>query len=314
VILEERRSRVENVPSSILSEMMSAALYQNHPYRIPVIGWMHEMQKLSRADALAFYKRYYAPNNAIVVVSGDVTEAEVRALAEEAYGKIPANPDIKPRMRPQEPPQRGPRRVELRDPRAGVASVRRYYLAPSIKGAEPGEAEALYLLLKIAGHGPTSRLYQKLVVEEKVASSAGGWYSALSLDSGTIGLYAVAADGVPLEKVEAEMDSVMQELRKAPVSQSELDRAKKIYLADWIYESDNQSALARRYGTGLVLGQTIDEINRWPDTVAKVTVQDVQQAAAKHLDNRQSVTGYLIPTAPDPETTSARKPAAGNRS
>src|SRR5262245_197783 len=154
VIIEELRLRIENVPSSILGEQMSAALYQNHPYRIPVIGWMHEMAKLSREDALVFYKRFYAPNNAIVVVTGDVVPAAVKALAEATYGTLPANPQIGgPRVRPQEPEHRSPRRVELKDPRAGNASMRRYYLAPALTNAAPGEAEALYLLLKIAGGG-----------------------------------------------------------------------------------------------------------------------------------------------------------------
>src|SRR5262247_1339633 len=135
VIIEERRVRTENVPSSILAEQMSATLYQNHPYRVPVIGWMHEMAKLSREDALAFYKRFYAPNNAIVVVAGDVTLEEVKSLAQAAYGSLKPSADIKARVRPQEPPHRAARRVELKDPRAGNASVRRYYLAPSIATA-----------------------------------------------------------------------------------------------------------------------------------------------------------------------------------
>ena len=172
VILEERRSRTENNPSSILSEQMSAALYQNHPYRIPIIGWMHEMSKLTREDALAFYRRHYATNNAIVVVAGDVQPSDVATLAEATYGKLPPNSDVGPRVRPQEPEHRAPRRVELKDPRAGNASVRRYYLAPAIGKAHPGEAEALYLLMKIAGIGGTSRLYQKLVVQDRLASSA----------------------------------------------------------------------------------------------------------------------------------------------
>ncbi len=206
VILEERRSRTENNPSNILSEQMSAALYQNHPYRIPIIGWMHEMAKLSREDALAFYKRHYAPNNAIVVVAGDVTVEEVKALAEATYGPLKPNPEIKARKRPQEPPHRSPRRVELKDPRAGNASVRRFYLAPGVTNAAEGEAEALYLLTKVAFNGTTSRLYQRLVSEEKLASSAGGWYSGQDLDSGSIGIYAVAAQDVPLDKLEAGID------------------------------------------------------------------------------------------------------------
>src|SRR5262249_59428583 len=130
----------ENNPSAILSEQMSAALYQNHPYRIPIIGWMHEMAKLSREDALSFYKRFYAPNNAIVVVAGDVSVDEVKSLAEAAYGSLKPNPDIKQRVRPQEPPHRAPRRGELKDPRAGKASVRRYHLTPSTSPAAPDEA------------------------------------------------------------------------------------------------------------------------------------------------------------------------------
>src|SRR4051794_38271278 len=236
VIIEERRSRTENSPSSILSEQMSAALYQNHPYRIPIIGWMHEMAKLSREDALAFYKRFYAPNNAIVVVAGDVTVEEVKTLAEAAYGGLKPNPDIKVRQRPQEPPHRAARRLELRDPRAGNASVRRFYLAPSITTAAPGEAEALYLLMKIAANGSTSRLYQTLVSDEKIASSAGGWYSGTGLDSGSIGIFVVAAEGVDLDKVEGGVDRVLHELREKGVTKDELDRAKKAFIAEFVYE------------------------------------------------------------------------------
>jgi zinc protease len=310
VILEERRSRTENNPSTLLSEQMSTALYQNHPYRIPIIGWMHEMAKLTREDALTFYKRFYAPNNAIVVVAGDVTVEEVKALAEATYGPLKPNPEIKSRLRPQEPPQRAARRVEFRDPRAGNASVRRFYLAPSVTNAAEGETEALYLLLKIAANGTTSRLYQRLVSEEKLASSAGGWYSGLNLDSGTIGLYAVAAEGVPLDKLEAGIDRVLHELREHGVTAAELERAKKAFIADFIYESDSQSALARRYAQGKLLGMTIEQIDAFPATIAKVTVEDVKRVAVKHLDIRHSVTGWLIPTASEPEPSTATKTVA----
>jgi zinc protease len=308
VILEERRSRTDNSPSAILSEQMSASLYQNHPYRIPIIGWMHEMAKLSREDALAFYKRFYAPNNAIVVVAGDVTLEEVRSLAEATYGVLKPNPAIpEKRVRPQEPPHPAPRRVELKDPRAGTASVRRFYLAPSLATAADGEAEALYLLMKIAGSGATSRLYQRLVAEEHIASSAGGWYSGTGLDGGTIGIYAVAADGVGLDKVEASIDRVLHELRHTSVTANELDRAKKSFISEFIYESDSQSQLARRYGEGLLIGQTIDQINNWPAAISKITAQDILRVANTHLDLRSSVTGTLLPVAPDAEADTVPK-------
>jgi zinc protease len=305
VIIEERRVRIENQPSSILGEQMSAALYQNHPYRIPVIGWMHEMAKLTREDALTFYKRFYAPNNAIVVVAGDVEPEAAKALAEETYGRLPPNPAVTKRVRPQEPEQRAPRRVELKDARAGNASVRRYYLAPAVTTAQPREAEALYLLVKIAAGGGTSRLYQELVAKEKVASSAGGWYSGLNLDSGTIGIYAVAAEGVPLDKVEQSMDRVVHDLREKGATQPELDRAKKQFLAEFVYESDSQEAMARRYGSGLALGLTVEQIESWPEAIAKVTLADLKQAAAKYLDIRSSVTGTLVPVNPEPENVVA---------
>jgi zinc protease len=272
---------------------------------------MHEMAKLSREDALTFYKRFYAPNNAIVVVAGDVTVDEVKALAEATYGTLKANPAVGgPRIRPQEPPHPASRRVELKDPRAGNLSIRRFYLTPSLRTAGPGEAEALYLLMKIVGHGSTSRLYQRLVVEEKVASSAGGWYSGTGLDGGTIGVHAIAAQDVALDKVEAAIDRTLHEVRENGVTTDELERAKKAFISDFIYESDSQSALARRYGEGLILGQTIEEINAWPDAIAKVTADDINRVAVKHLDIRSSVTGTLIPVPPAAESDAATKPAS----
>jgi zinc protease len=312
VIIEERRLRIENVPSSILAEQMSAALYQNHPYRIPVIGWMHEMAKLSREDAFAFYKRFYAPNNAVVVVTGDVDPNAVKALAEATYGKVPPNPEVAKRVRPQEPEHRAPRRVELKDPRAGNFSIRRYYLAPTLLKADPRDAEALYLLMKIAGGGGTSRLYQTLVVQEKIASSGGGWYSGLYLDSGSIGVYAVAAEGVGLDKVEQSIDQVLNDLREKGVTQAELDRAKRQFLAEFIYESDSQESLARRYGSGLALGLTVAEIDRWPEAISQVTLDDVKRVAAKYLDIRSSVTGTLVPVSAEPETVAAPKAGVGS--
>lgn len=305
VILEERRSRIENNPSSILDEQMGAALYLAHPYRIPVIGWEHEMAKLSRNDALTFYKRFYAPNNAILVVTGDVTPEEVRKLAEATYGKIPRDHDVMARDRPQEPPQRAARRVELKDPRAGRRTWHRHYIAPAYTTAAPGEAEALDLLIKILASGPTSRIYKKLVVDEKVVSSAGGWYSGSSRDSGKIAFFAVPNDGVEFDKIEQLIDETIAEIAKNGVTDEELGRAKKSYLAEYIYQTDNQASLARRYGWALTVGSTIKDIEEWPERLAKVTAAEVQ-AAVRHLDIRRSVTGTLLPVAPDSVPGGAR--------
>ena len=300
VILEERRSRIENNPSAILDEQMNAALYQNHPYHIPVIGWMHEMAKLSRADAFAMYKKYYAPNNAILVVAGDVTAEAVKTMADATYGQLKSNPEVgAPRVRPSEPEARAPRRVDLTDPRAGRVTINRSYLTPSYTTAPKGEAEALDLLMKIAGGGTTSRLYKKLVIEDQVASSGGGYYSGSNMDSGKIGISAVVGDDSSIAKVEASIDAVIADLKTNLVTAQELERAKKAYLADYIYESDSQSTLARRYGFGLVVGQTLAEIDAWPVDLAKVTAEQIRDAARKYLDLRHSVTGTLSPEKPE---------------
>jgi zinc protease len=310
VILEERRSRVENNPGAILDEQLNAALFMNHPYGIPVIGWEHEMAKLSPQDAMSFYKRFYAPNNAILVVTGDVTDAEVRKLAEGSYGKLPANAEVTARVRPLEPPQRAARRLEYKDPRAGKASVHRYYVAPSYVSAQPGEAEALDLLVKIMASGSTSRLYKKLVVEDKVASSASGYYSGSGKDYGKISLTAVAQDGKTLTAVEAAIDAVIAEVREGGVTAAELERAKSMYIAEYVYESDNQSRLARRYGWELVVGRTVADADSWPEKISQVTLEQVQAAARKHFDLRRSVTGHMLPEAPE-TAGAARPPSAG---
>src|SRR5262244_4139201 len=146
VVLEEQNMRVANNPGARLSEQMEAALYLNHPYQRPIIGWRQEIEKLTRDDALAFYRRFYTPNNAILVVAGDVTAEEVRKLAEETYGKVPRVAEIKPRARPREPEQQAARTVTLADARVTQPSVSRYYLVPSSSTAQPGESEALDVL------------------------------------------------------------------------------------------------------------------------------------------------------------------------
>lgn len=295
VILEERMSRIENSPGAILDEQMNAALYMSHPYKIPVIGWEHEIAKLSPGDAMSFYKRFYAPNNAILVVAGDVTPQDVRVMAEATYGKVPANTEVgAPRVRPVDPPQRAARRLRVEDPRAGKTSISRYYQVPSYVTAKPGEAEALDLLMKVMTQGSTSRLYKRLVVDAKISPSAAGYYSGGGLDYGSLAIRAVVADGQTPEAVEAEIDAVIAEVRDKGVTVAELERAKNGFIADYVYESDNQSTMARRYGWNLVVGRTLEQTDAWPEAIAKVTVDDLKAAANKFLDIKQSVTGFLM--------------------
>lgn len=294
VVLEEWNQRVGNNPGAMLGEQIDAALYLNHPYGRPVIGWRHEIQKLNREGALEFYRRYYTPNNAILVVAGDVTADEVKLLAQQTYGQVKPTREIGPRVRPQEPEQRGPRQVTLADPRVQQPSLRRTYLVPSSSNAQPGEAEALEVLSHILGSGTTSRLYNALVVERAVAVSAGGWYSGAALDQTGLSVYGSPKPGVTLAQLEEAIDGVVGGVIANGVTAEELDRSKRRLIADAIFAQDNQSTMARWYGVALTTGSTVEQVKSWPDRIRAVTAEQVHAAAKAWLDKRRSVTGYLI--------------------
>jgi len=287
---------------------MMAALYTNHPYGIPVIGWEHEIAALDREDALGFYKRFYAPNNALLVVAGDVEPDEVKRLAEETFGKIPSNPALNGRARPQEPEHVTPVRVELEDPRAGRLTVQRYFLAPSYSSAAPGEAEALDLLMRIAAKGSISTLYRRLVIEQKKAASAGGWYSDSNLDDGKLAFYAIGTDSISAAELEQSIDGVIAELRENGVTQDELDRARSAFLAEFVYTSDSQSRMARHYGWRVATGMSVADVETWPERLKQVTVEDIRNVARKYLLDKNSVTGVLSP-APSRTSRSGEQPA-----
>jgi zinc protease len=296
VILEERRSRIDNDPSSILSEEMGASLYLAHHYGIPVIGWEHEMKSLSREDAITFYKQFYAPNNAILIVAGDVEPDAVIKLAQEKFGPIKAAENTPPRTRVVEPPHHAPRRVTLKDDRVAKETFSRHYLTPSYASAAAREAEALDLLSTIIGSTNTGRLYRRLVVEERKASSAGAWYSGEGLDSGRIGLYAVAGGSdATLESIEASVDAVLAEIREKGVTAAELERARNAEIANLVYTQDSQSNQARTYGWALVTGRTIADVKERAKRLEAVTLADIQDVAQKYFDPKRSVTGLLIP-------------------
>jgi zinc protease len=294
VVLEEQNMRVANNPNSRLAEQMDAALYLNHPYGRPTIGWRPEIENLDRDDALAFYRRFYTPNNAIVVVAGGVTPEEVKADAEETYGKIAPRAEIGPRRRPQEPPQEAPRTVTLADARVEQPSVSRNYLAPSRITAKPGESEALEVLAHVLGGGANSRLYRTLVVEQGVALNAGAYYSGTALDYGKFGVYGSPKPGKTLHDVEVGINAVLADVSEQGISADELDLAKNRLIADAVYAQDNQATLARWYGAALATGETVDMVRNWPDAIRAVTADAVREAARTWLDRRASVTGYLV--------------------
>ena len=296
VILEERRSRVETSPDELLDEELNATLYQNHPYRIPVIGWMHEMKQLNRIDATAFYDKYYAPNNAVLVVAGDVDAASVKALAERTYGKVERGPALPPRVRPQEPEQNTSRTVTLTDARVSVPSFRTEWVVPSYTSSRDGEAEALDLLGEILGGGTRSRIYQELIVKLGIASSAGASYSGTALDPTGFTVYGAPRGGAKLSDVQAAVEAEVRKVIEHGVTQDELDRARTRYLRSLIFARDSQSGMANIYGATLATGGTVEDIDAWPERLRAVTTDQVKAVAAKYLTPNRSVTGYLLPS------------------
>lgn len=292
VIQEERRSTVEGNPLTVLSEQMLAALYHNHPYGRPVLGWAHEMSKLSRQDAVTFYRRFYAPNNAVLVVAGDVTPEEVKSLAQATYGANKANPAAVRRPRPQEPAPIVARRVTLEDARAGSTFFVRFYDVPSFPSARNGEAESLDLLAHIIGGDDTSRLYRHFVLGG-LAATAGVSYLGNGLDSGRIAIILIPLPEVPLEKAEAALDQIIEDVREKGITQEELDRAKSSLEARQVFEADNQMKLAQRYGEWVTMGRPVSDLEAIPKRTQGVSVDTAKRVAHEFLVAQRSVTGIL---------------------
>ena len=295
VVLEEYNMRVANNPDARLTEQIMAALYLNHPYGRPVIGWHQEIEKLDREDALAFYKRFYAPNNAILVVAGDVEVAEVRPIAERTFGEVAAQPAIGARrFRPQEPEPVSPRTVTLSDARVEQSGLRRYYLVPSAATAAAGESPALDVLAQLMGNGSNSYLYRALVRDKSLAVSASAAYQGTSLDPTQFMISVSPKPGIEFSQIEQVIDSVISDIGQNPVRAEDLERVKTQLIAEAIYAQDNQATLARWYGGALTTGLSIADIRSWPERVRAVTAEQVRAAAQKWLDKKRSVTGYLI--------------------
>ncbi|MAQ84382.1 MAG: peptidase M16 [Maritimibacter sp.] len=300
VILEERTSRIDNNPNSMFNEQRMAALYQNSPYGIPVIGWRHEMEALDMDDALAFYEQYYAPNNAILIVAGDVEPEEVLELAKTHYGPLTPNPAIGERERPVEPPQLAERRMTFEDPRISEPYIVRDYIAPARQSGAQEDAAALVLLAEILGGNDfTSVLPRKLVFEENKALYTWAYYSQLSLEETTFGLGIMPAPGVSLEDAEAALDGALAEFMDDGIDPEQFERVKFQLRAAYIYAEDSTEGLARRYGSALTSGLTVEDVAAWPDVLQSVTPEQVMDVAARVLDRRSAVTGWA--RAPQPE-------------
>ncbi|MBU2980513.1 insulinase family protein [Lentibacter algarum] len=295
VIIEERNQRTENSPGALFNEQQRAAQYLNHRYGVPVIGWRHEMVTLDLDAAMAFYKRFYAPNNAILVVAGDVEPDAVKALAEQYYGVLEPNPELGPRVRPSEPPQTAERRMIFRDARVAQPYVTRSYLAPERDSGAQETAAALKLLSDLLGGGTTSYMAEELQFKTQQAVYTSAYYNGSTLDDTSFSFVVVPAEGHSLEDAEAALDKLLVDYIERGVDQEALDRIKMQLRASQTYARDDVSALANQYGQALAIGLTVEDVQAWPDVLQAVTADDIIAAAKALIRPESSVTGYIMP-------------------
>lgn len=296
VILEERRTRTDNDPSAQFSEQITAATYLAYPYRVPIIGWENEMHRLSHDDAIAFYRTWYTPNNAVLVVAGDVTAAEVRALAEKTYGVIPARPvPDRTALRGQEPPQLAARRLEMESPRVDQPSWSRRWLAPGAVWGDTTQAATLEVMAEILGGGATSRLYRGLVVEKGLAVSAGAGYSPDGLGPQTFVVYASPRGDTDLAALEDAVEAEVARLLRDGVTDEEVTSAITRMKRRAIFARDDMLAPARLFGEAVAAGGGIADVEEWPERIGAVTAAKIAEAAKAVLLPERSVTAILRP-------------------
>lgn len=306
VILAERAQRTDSDPGALFGEQSRAAQFLNSPYGTPVIGWRQEMEQLTRDDALAWYRRFYAPNNAVLVVAGDVTPDEVKTLATEYYGPLAPSDDIPPRVRPQEPPQLAARRLTFIDDRVAQPYLSRSYLATERNPGDQKKAAALTMLAEILGGNPqTSVLSRKLVFDKGDAIYASAFYDGMSIDKTTFSIALMPAQDVALPEAEAALDAALNEFLKEGIDPAQFERIRTQIRAAQIYQQDDAQGLAQQYGEALASGFSVEDVQSWPDVLMSVTADDVMAAAREVLTPADSVTGYVErpkdapPPAPD---------------
>ncbi len=298
VVLEERRERTDNDPRTRFSEQLQSMVYINHPYAKPVIGWMDEIKLYEWPHVKAFYDTWYAPNNAIVIVSGDMTAARLKPMAEDIYGKIPPK-ELPMRARPSVPPADGAAALALSDPDIREPIWQSIYLAPSSRQNEK-DALALQVLQEILSGGPTTRLYDSIVVKQKKAVSVSFSYNSVALDYGSIVLGGIPANGITPQTLQKITETEIRNVIENGVTADEVREAVTRLQDQAVYARDSVSGPAMIVGYALTTGSSLDDVENWPHDIAQVTPDDVKRVAATYLDPaapwiRPAVHGYLMP-------------------
>jgi len=295
VIQEERRLRTDDNPAAALGEVVNAVAYTVHPYRRPVVGWMEDLQNLTRQDLVDFYKLYYAPNNAFIVVVGDFSTTEILPKIRAAYGKMPRGAEP-PKVKVTEPEQRGERRVALKK-EAELPFVTMYYHAPN--QASP-DSFALDLLSVVLAGGRSSRLHHELVYKKRLANGIDADYGAVSIDPTGFSVSAQLLPGKDAAELEREIDSELERVKKDLITDKELQKAKNQVEAAFVFAQDSIFGQAMKIGYYEVAGGW-RQMNGYLDGIRKVTREDIRRVAKTSLDRDRRTVGVLIPTQAKPQ-------------
>jgi zinc protease len=290
VIQEERRLRTDDKPVSALGEVAGAVAYMVHPYRRPVIGWMQDIQNLTRQDLVDYYKLYYAPNNAFIVMTGDFSTEEMLPKIKAAFGNIPRGAEP-PKVQAKELPQRGERRVTLKK-EAELPFLLMYYHTPNLKSPD---SYALDVLSVVLAGGRSSRLYHDLVYQKRLARNVDADYNGLSIDPSVFSVTAQLMPGKEAVEIEPEIDRLLEQVKSEPISDRELQKAKNQIESAFVYAQDSIFGQAMKIGYYEAVGDW-RLMDNYLDGVRKVTHQDIQRVAKEYLNRERRTVGVLIPT------------------
>jgi zinc protease len=290
VVIEERRWRTENDQRGALWEALFSTIFWAHPYRNPVIGWRSDLENVSLEKVKQFYETYYAPNNAYLIVVGDVKAEKVFKIAEKYFGKYESK-EI-PKFYTTEPKQRGPRRTEIK--KEGFATY--IALAYRVPKASSEYSPAVSLLADILGGGKTSKLYKSIVYNKQLASSISAFYYGLK-DEGLLIIFATLQQGKDINELEKAINEEIENLRKNKVSEEELRRAKNSQLANLIYSRESVVRLGFQLGDALINTENPNYINEYPKLIQKVSKQDIEKIINEYIndDNKTTVIVHPIP-------------------
>lgn len=315
VVKEERRLRTDDNPRALLYETLMATAYTASPYRRPIIGWMSDLDAMTPEDARDFYRKWYVPANAVIVVVGDVDPAQVKRLADKYYSKIPARP-VPARKPRSEPPQAGLKRVELKAP-AEQAYVSLAYKVPGLRNVETptpedDDALALTVLSAVLDGYSGARLDRALTQgADRVADSAGASNGLLGRGPQMFILDGVPAPGKTAAQVEAALREQVARIAREGVSAAELERVKTQWVAGEVYKRDSLFNQAREIGTYWVLGLPLDTNDRLLTRLRAITAEQVQSVAARYFGEDQLTVATLLPQPPDPNRPRRVLPAGG---